>query len=134
MAQSKAIPLIMEFMSNQDLDENGLIYGYDFKITGSFPSKPKILAGLDSDTDFQSLTPAVNMTWANFLNQSADDVLAIVLCLEYINKIDLDGNDLVYGTDFDCTDGPQFLLDLEDDSGWVEPIIHMTWANYKSSL
>ena len=134
MANSNAIPLVMEFMSNQDLDSNGLIYGYDFKISGSFPDKPKILVGLDADTDFQSLTPAISMSWATFLNQTDDDVLAIVLCLEYIHKIDLDGNGLVYGTEFDCTDGPQFLLDLVDDPGWVNPFIHMTWANYKASL
>ena len=136
MAQSaKAITLIMEFMSNQDLDDNGLKCGYDFKISGVFPDKPKVLVTLDADTDFQSLTPAVSMTWAEFLNMTGDTIKAITLALEFKNSLDLDGNGAVYGADFKCTTlAPDILLQLEEDEAWVEPAYSMTWAEYLQNV
>lgn len=134
MANSKAIPLIMEFMGHQDLDDNGMIYGYDFRISGVFPSKPKMLASLDTDPDFLSLSPAITISWEDFLNMSADTARAIVLSIEFNNGIDVEGNGGIYGTDFKCTAGPDILTQLEDDPSWVEPPISLTWAEYLQNV
>lgn len=61
--QPAATKLITEFMGNEDLDGNGLIYGYDFKITDG-NDKPALLDGIESNPKF---TATVEMTWADYL-------------------------------------------------------------------
>lgn len=55
----KAAILVNEYMGNQDLDGNGLVYGKDFHIDPACPDRPPMLADLPDDG-----FPA---TWADYL-------------------------------------------------------------------
>lgn len=61
--------LASEFYNLQDLDGNGLIYGYDFKITDDFehtpPWKPIILINIEQSPYWSS--PVEEMDWLSFL-------------------------------------------------------------------
>lgn len=58
LAMPRASTLISEYFGNEDLDNNGLIFGYDFYIT----NPPKMLESIEFDT-----TPASAMTWEEYL-------------------------------------------------------------------
>jgi hypothetical protein len=45
---SKAAVLINEYLGNEDLDDNGKVYGRDFYITGGF-EREKVFSGYDGD-------------------------------------------------------------------------------------
>lgn len=62
--------LASEFYNLQDMDGNGLIYGYDFKIKDSTeipPDKPIILVVLESNPYWKN--PEEEKTWEEFLNE-----------------------------------------------------------------
>src|SRR5574343_1131942 len=54
----KAATLISEYFGAEDLDNNGLIFGYDFYIS----NPPKMLESIEFDT-----TPVSAMTWEEYL-------------------------------------------------------------------
>lgn len=58
MAMPKAATLVSEYYGNEDLDNNGLIFGYDFYIS----NPPKMLESIEFDT-----TPVSAMTWEEYL-------------------------------------------------------------------
>ena len=58
LAVPKASALISEYFGYEDLDNNGLIFGYDFYIT----NPPKMLESIEFDT-----TPVSAMTWEEYL-------------------------------------------------------------------
>ncbi len=57
--------LVSEYAGNQDLDDNGLVYGFDFYICDTDPDKPPILKGIQKQPDWPS--PPLCMTWADYL-------------------------------------------------------------------
>lgn len=132
--QPKGVILIMEFMNNQDLDDNGMIYGYDFRISGDFPDKPKVLVSTDSDPDFLSLDTSITMTWDEYLNYGEDFGHAVTLMQEYKSNDDMDGNTGIYGQDFYISDPPSLLSDLEEDENWGSPSIVITWVQYLENI
>jgi hypothetical protein len=64
----KASVLVMEFVGNEDVDDNGLIYGYDFKIIDD-ETKPPMLIQLElhQSWDETRWLESANMTWAAYL-------------------------------------------------------------------
>lgn len=61
-----ATTLIGEFYTNQDLDNNGKIYGKDFKIQEN-AEKPPALRGLEGSPDW--VEPSTHMNWGDYLNE-----------------------------------------------------------------
>jgi len=67
----KATLLTSEFYNNQDLDGNGKIYGYDFKISDDDskpPKKPVILCIVEKSPYWTN--PTSEMTWDAFVSGS----------------------------------------------------------------
>ena len=58
MAMPKAATLVSEYYGNEDLDNNGMVFGYDFYIT----NPPKMLESIEFDT-----IPISAMTWEEYL-------------------------------------------------------------------
>lgn len=61
----KATTLINEFVGNEDVDNNGEIYGYDFKISDSDTEKPNILKAIENNPDWSD--PTNEITWSQYL-------------------------------------------------------------------
>jgi len=59
-----ALALVTEFVSNEDRDKNGLVYGKDFKILNADADKPTMLKSLEESPDF---TATIEYTWAGYL-------------------------------------------------------------------
>ncbi len=59
-----ALALVTEFVSNEDRDNNGQVYGVDFKIDSADPAKPTMLKSLEESPDF---TATVSIYWATYL-------------------------------------------------------------------
>ena len=62
----KATILLQEYQGNQDLDENGYIYGKDFKIDDNDPDIPKMLKTVQAQPDFPEVTEV--WTWQQYLD------------------------------------------------------------------
>lgn len=62
----KASVLVSEYMGNQDLDGNGLVYGFDFYITED-DTIPKMLLKIQQTSDFDK-TGLTEMTWQQYLD------------------------------------------------------------------
>ena len=60
-----AATLINEFVGNQDMDYDGMVYGFDFKIEDG-SDKPPMLQGLETQPTWPD--PSVTMTWEDYLN------------------------------------------------------------------
>lgn len=60
----KATKLMNEFMGNEDMDGNGLVYGYDFKITDS-ATKPPMLSAVEANPNWTD--PDTEMSWEDYL-------------------------------------------------------------------
>jgi hypothetical protein len=58
LAMPKASTLVSEYYGNEDLDNNGLVFGYDFYIS----NPPKMLESIEFDTQ-----PVSAMTWEEYL-------------------------------------------------------------------
>jgi len=56
--------LLAEFMGNEDLDDDGEIYGKTFKIDPTDDNRPLMLKEIE---DHPKLTATVTMTWADYL-------------------------------------------------------------------
>ena len=63
MTPELAEKLVSEFYNNEDLDGNGLIYGYDFKITDD-SKKPAVLNILEKSPYW--INPTTEKTWDDF--------------------------------------------------------------------
>ena len=59
---SFAPTLVTEFISNQDLDNNGKIYGHYFKITNSL-DKPDVLTAIEKHANW--VEPNIEVDWAD---------------------------------------------------------------------
>ena len=57
--------LISEFMSNQDADGNGKIYGVDFMIDTGDEDKPPILLGVEQNPEWND--PDCKITWEEYM-------------------------------------------------------------------
>jgi|SRR6056297_3027795 len=57
--------LMMEFQGNQDIDNNGKIYGKDFKITDS-SEKPSTLQSIENSPYWEE--PYVSIPWSEYLD------------------------------------------------------------------
>jgi hypothetical protein len=58
----RAAALVNEYMGNQDLDGNGMVYGRDFYIDPECSEKPPMLSAI------QPADGAVKMTWPEYLS------------------------------------------------------------------
>jgi len=56
--------LINEFLFNEDMDGNGKVYGYDFKISNSDTNKPPVLTAIESNPDWTD--PTCSITWQQY--------------------------------------------------------------------
>jgi len=63
---SNASKLINEFMSNQDMDDNGLIYGFDFMIDESDTDIPPVVKQIHDNPEWSD--PVDVKTWTEYLN------------------------------------------------------------------
>jgi len=61
----KANALVAEFVGNEDLDDNGLVYGKDFKIDPTDSDMPPMLEPVDTHP---GNTATVTMTWQEYLD------------------------------------------------------------------
>ena len=61
---SPSTTLMMEFQGNQDIDDNGLIYGRDFKISESL-EKPSILRSIENSPYW--MEPNLSISWSSYL-------------------------------------------------------------------
>lgn len=68
-----ATVLIAEFMSNQDLDSNGYIYGKDFMIEDSY-DKPIMIKSIEQTPEWED--PSITIAWTDMLAWSLDPVNA----------------------------------------------------------
>lgn len=62
---------------------------------------------------------------------------ATMLLNEFMNGQDIDGNGLLYGTDFyirDSTGKPKTLKMIESNPDWSTPTTSMTWVEYLASM
>lgn len=65
LATSHAYGLVTEFLSNQDMDDNGIIYGFDFMIDEDDTSIPPVVKQIH---DHEEWTDSSNvMSWSAYL-------------------------------------------------------------------
>jgi len=64
---NKAATLISEFHGNEDLDNNGLTYGKDFKILDNY-EKPHILKSIENSPYW--IEPNRVIKWSNYLEDN----------------------------------------------------------------
>jgi len=62
---SNASKLVNEFMSNQDMDDNGLIYGFDFMISEDDANIPPVVKQIHSQENWED--PSDVKTWSEYL-------------------------------------------------------------------
>ena len=62
---SNASKLVNEFMSNQDMDDNGLIYGFDFMINEDDADIPPVVKQIHDNSEWSD--PSDVKTWAEYL-------------------------------------------------------------------
>lgn len=67
MAYQPATLLMQEWSTNSDLDNNGKIYGVDFKISGRDPNKPMILKGIEQSSDWKN--PRTSIMYEAYLEE-----------------------------------------------------------------
>jgi hypothetical protein len=65
--------LVDEFYHAQDLDGNGLIYGYDFYVKEGAPIFIKVL----ESSEFWSIPSKYISTWSDFIENNIDNLLDI---------------------------------------------------------
>lgn len=65
--------LAQEFSSNIDIDENGLIYGFDFIIDDTDPKIPPILDELNLVILDEGYNPSRKLTWDSYLQTVPED-------------------------------------------------------------
>jgi len=70
-ARSMNEMLIDEFYHLQDLDGNGLIYGYDFYVKEGAPGFIKAL----ESSEFWSIPSKCISTWSDFIENNIDNLL-----------------------------------------------------------
>jgi hypothetical protein len=119
---SWASVLITEYIGNQDLDRNRFIYGKDFMIENN-ENKPKMLETIEQSPDW--IDPMIKIDWKYFLDPDFE-MYSAVLITEYIEDLDLDNNEKIYGKDFMIEDNenkPKIFEVIEDLPNWVDPII-----------
>lgn len=58
-----ASSLVQEYMANEDMDGNGKVYGFDFKIEDD-GNKPPMLKGLEDQPEWPN--PSESMTWDEY--------------------------------------------------------------------
>jgi len=63
---SRSTILIGEFHGNEDLDNNGLVYGRDFKIEDD-SEKPPVLRSIENSQDW--IEPTTTMTWSDYMGE-----------------------------------------------------------------
>lgn len=100
---SYAILLYNEFIENEDLDNNGKIYGKDFTIPRTDKEIPFILALLYEDPDFTIDDTVYSniMSFRSYLASMKPYETAKILAEEFYDSTsDLDGNYLIFGVDF----------------------------------
>ena len=57
--------LLAEFLSSQDLDKNGLVYGKDFMIDNDDPNKPLMLKAIENTPEWRD--PESKVMWEEIL-------------------------------------------------------------------
>lgn len=67
MPHQPATILMQEWSTNCDLDNNGKVYGVDFKISGRDPNKPMILKGIEQSSDWKN--PRTSILYADYLEE-----------------------------------------------------------------
>jgi len=98
--------LIDEFIQNKDLDGNGIVYGRDFIIIDQCIDNSPLMA-IDTDPNCQvfSLSQYDDTIKPYIENYVLDEnIQAAKYNAEYLDKVDVDGNGLIYGVDFILTD------------------------------
>ena len=63
---TNASKLVNEFMSNEDLDDNGMIYGKDFMIDEEDEDIPPIVKQIHQNSEWSD--PETTKTWSEYLS------------------------------------------------------------------
>jgi len=138
--------LIMEFFKEEDLDDNGLLYGEHFIIES--PDAPDELIQLNISNGIKESNPDILVkTWTEYLNELKPEgpimelfkfspftkqELVDELIGEFLSCQDINGDGLVYGRDFLIV-GDDKPMQLTQYVPLYLPNIITTWLSYVKS-
>ncbi len=133
--------LIQEIITGVKFIKNDqYIYGYDYIVSDDDNDKPTVLKEIENQ--YLSIKPEKQITWSDMLTRygykqktsiTTTTNKKIIDCNypstrllgEWLHSIDIDGNGLIYGTDFILASNdeykPQCLYDIEMDVQWAPP-------------
>lgn len=144
-AESLEGQLVQQLMLGQNSCGQSEVYGHTFIIDPGDPNKPEFLKELEGP-----IPPKKIISWKKFLeskgitDSTPDHQPAVQQCDyvctrllgEWLHGVDIDGNGLIYGTDFFLEkNDPQkcrCLIEIESDVDWQPPenIKLFTWDEF----